>query len=261
MGMAPVAQAPLRPAGDGASSRGRSNRLSCAPGGRLQSVPFLRRPSQGLRFSRQTRKGAPEAGSTGGDIPGAAEAWAGLLLLKIGSAVFWEAAWRRNGGVDHRLGGLPAHPCSQSRFCQNVHGLLCLQLHREDRLKAESGVVRLVCVLTFAGGTQPWNPHTACCSGKGNPLQGPRVGSHVLTKQETWLEGRPGGQQQGHGGEIYFHVCLPGTLEGPVRNKLLPVEGRWPWTHRLNDRRHKLRLFPRCPGSGPFGTVCILAIT
>ena len=32
---------------------------------------------------------------------------------------------------------------------------------------------------------------------KGNPLQGPRVGSHVLTKQETWLEGRPGGQQQG----------------------------------------------------------------
>lgn len=140
--------------------------------------------------------------------------------------------------TDHRLGGLPAHPCSQSRFCQNVHGLLCLQLHREDRLKAESGVVR-----------------------KGNPLQGPRVGSHVLTKQETWLEGRPGGQQQGHGGEIYFHVCLPGTLEGPVRNKLLPVDGRWPWTHRLNDRRHELRLFPRCPGSGPFGTVCILAIT
>ena len=59
------------------------------------SVPFLRRPSQGLRCSRQTRKGAPEAGSTGGDNPGAVEAWAHLLLLKIGSAVFWEAAWRR----------------------------------------------------------------------------------------------------------------------------------------------------------------------
>ncbi|XFF76630.1 hypothetical protein AB1E18_002849 [Capra hircus] len=61
-------------------------------------------------------------------------------------------------------------------FCQNVHGLLCLQLQHEDRLKAESGgVIR-----------------------KGNPLQGPRVGSHVLTKQETWLEGHPGGQQQGN---------------------------------------------------------------
>ena len=35
--------APLRPAGD--SSRGHSNLFSGAPGGRFQSVPFLRRPS------------------------------------------------------------------------------------------------------------------------------------------------------------------------------------------------------------------------
>ena len=47
--------------------------------------------------------------------------------------------------------------------------------------------------------------------------------------------------QLGQGGEIYFHVCLQGTLEGPVRNKTLPAEGRRPWAHRLNDRRHKLR--------------------
>ena len=70
--------------------------MSCAPGGRLQSVPVLRRPSQGLRFSRQTRRRAPEAGSSGGDNPDAAETWARLLLLKIGPAVFWAAAWRRN---------------------------------------------------------------------------------------------------------------------------------------------------------------------
>lgn len=41
-----------------------------------------------------------------------------------------------------------------------------------------------------------------------------------------------------------------GTLEGPVRNKTLPAEGRRPWAHRLNDRRHKLRLkkcFTRTP--------------
>ena len=45
----------------------------------------------------------------------------------------------------------------------------------------------------------------------------------------------------GHEGEIYFHVCLQGTLEWSVRNKILPVEARWPRTHRLNDRRHRLR--------------------
>ena len=44
-----------------------------------------------------------------------------------------------------------------------------------------------------------------------------------------------------HEGEIYFHVCLQGTLAGSIRNKILPVEARWPWTHRLNDRRYRLR--------------------
>ena len=71
----------------GASSRGRSNRSSGAPGGRFQSVPFLRRPSQGLRFSRQTRSRAPEAGIIGGDNSGVSETWACLLVLKIGPAV------------------------------------------------------------------------------------------------------------------------------------------------------------------------------
>jgi len=32
----------------------------------------------------------------------------------------------------------------------------------------------------------------------------------------------------GHEGEIYFHVCLQGTLEGPVRNKILPMEADGP---------------------------------
>ena len=83
---------PLRPAGDGDSSRGRSNRLSGAPGGGFQIVPSLRRPSQGLRFSRRIRSRAPDAVSTGGDNPGDAEAWVGLLLLKIASAGLCEVA-------------------------------------------------------------------------------------------------------------------------------------------------------------------------
>ena len=110
--------APLRPAGDGASSRGRSNRLSGAPGGRFQSVPFLRRPSQGLRFSRQTGRRAPEAGITGGDNPGASEIWVSLLLLKIGRAGFQGVGWRGEGGglwllarVDQHLPA-PIHPWS-----------------------------------------------------------------------------------------------------------------------------------------------------
>ena len=91
--------------------------MSCAPGGRLQSVPFLRRPSQGLRFSLQTRKRAPEAGSSGGDNPGAAEAWVGLLLLKIGSAVFWEAAWRCNRGLMWLLDRVDQHHPAPIHTC------------------------------------------------------------------------------------------------------------------------------------------------
>ena len=75
--------------------RGHSKPLSGSPGGRFQSVPFLRRPSQGLRFSRRIRRRAPEALSTGGNNTVAAEIWARLLLLKIGSAGFREVAWRR----------------------------------------------------------------------------------------------------------------------------------------------------------------------
>ena len=91
--------------------------MSCAPGGRLQSVPVLRRPSQGLRFSRQTRRRAPEAGSSGGDNPGAAEAWVGLLLLKIGSAVFWEAAWRSNRGLMWLLARVDQHHPAPIHTC------------------------------------------------------------------------------------------------------------------------------------------------
>jgi len=54
----------------------------------LSERSFLRRPSQGLRFSRQTRRRAPEAGITGGDNPGASEIWVSLLLLKIGHVGF-----------------------------------------------------------------------------------------------------------------------------------------------------------------------------
>ena len=100
--------APLRPAG--ASSRGHSNRLSGAPGGRFQSVPFLRRPAQGLRFSRRTRQRAPEAGSTGGDNPGAAETWAHLLLQKIVSAVFRGGLAARSRIVVTARSGRPASP-------------------------------------------------------------------------------------------------------------------------------------------------------
>ena len=101
--------APLRPAGE--SSRGHSKPLSGAPGGRFQSVPFLRRPSHGLRFSRRIRRRAPEALSTGGNNTAAAEIWARLLLLKIGSAGFREVAWRRGAGecVSPRS-GRPASP-------------------------------------------------------------------------------------------------------------------------------------------------------
>ena len=100
--------APLRPAGD--SSRGHSNRLSGAPGGRFQSVPFLRRPAQGLRFSRRTRQRAPEAGSTGGDNPGAAETLAHLLLQTIGSAVFRGGLAPRSRVVVAARWGRPASP-------------------------------------------------------------------------------------------------------------------------------------------------------
>ena len=99
---------PLRPAGDSASSRGRPYRLSGAPGGRFQSVPFLRRPSKGLRFSQQIRQRAPEAGITSGNKPGAAETWARLPLLKIGSAGF-RVAPRSDGEVAARS-GRPASP-------------------------------------------------------------------------------------------------------------------------------------------------------
>ena len=89
--------------------RGHSKPLSGAPGGRFQSVPFLRRPSQGLRFSRRIRRRAPEALSTGGNNTAAAEIWARLLLLKIDSAGVREMAWRCGGarwlalGVDQHL--------------------------------------------------------------------------------------------------------------------------------------------------------------
>ena len=73
--------------------------MSGAPGGRFQSVPFLRRPSQGLRFSQQTRRSVPEAGITGSNNPGVSEIWASLLQLKIGPAVFWEVDWRSEGRV------------------------------------------------------------------------------------------------------------------------------------------------------------------
>ena len=129
--------------------------------------------------------------------------------------------------TDHSLAGLPAHPCSQFTFCQNAHGLLWLQLQRENRLKARELRSHRVGVCAHLHGRNPALEPPHCllfrvweqfpvwfsflipngrwasrpCSSyrcrKGNPLQGPRVGSHVLTKQETWLEGRPGGQQQG----------------------------------------------------------------
>ena len=102
--------APLQPAGDGASSRGRSNQLSGAPGGCFQSA-FFRRPSQGLRFSRQTRRRAPEAGITGGDNSGASETWARLLVLKIAPAVFRGGlAPRSPGVVAAASSGRPASP-------------------------------------------------------------------------------------------------------------------------------------------------------
>ena len=100
--------APLRPAGD--SSRGHSNRLSGAPGGRFQSVPFLRRPAQGLRFSRRIRQRVPAAGSTGGDNSGAAETWAHLLLQKIGSAVSRGGLAPRSKVVVAARSGRPASP-------------------------------------------------------------------------------------------------------------------------------------------------------
>ena len=111
----------------------------------MQSVPFLRRPSQGLRFSRHTRKGAPEAGSTGSDNPGAAEVCAGLLLLKIGSAGRWEAAWRRSREVcGCSLGSTSISPrpsiCGglerrERIFCRNASGSASrLWGHRLERL-------------------------------------------------------------------------------------------------------------------------------
>ena len=82
----------------------------------LSERSFLRRPSQGLRFSRQTRRRAPEAGITGGDNPGASEIWASLLLLKIGRAGFQGVGWRCEWGglwllarVDQHLPA-PIHP-------------------------------------------------------------------------------------------------------------------------------------------------------
>ena len=94
----------------GDSSRGHTNRLSGAPGGRFQSVPFLRRPAQGLRFSRRIRQRVPEAGSSGGDNPGAAETWAHLLLQKIGSAVFRGGLAPRCKLVAAARSGRPASP-------------------------------------------------------------------------------------------------------------------------------------------------------
>ena len=69
------------------------------------------------------RRRAPEAGSTGGNNHGTAETWACLLLLKIGSAGFREAAWRCGvkGWVAARSGrpasprGLPSRGLGASR--------------------------------------------------------------------------------------------------------------------------------------------------
>lgn len=153
---------PLRPAGDGNSSRGRSNWLSGAPGGRF--VSFLRRPSLGLRFSRRTQHRAPDAGSTGSDNPGAAEVSARLLLLKIGSAGPRNVARRCGEG-----GLLPITRVDQ-HLPESLHPR-SLEAGREMVFRA--GVL------------------VASRPGSWVTVRGVRLPSSVLLLQTPWLNQRP----------------------------------------------------------------------